>query len=341
MRSSVVVIDRGVRPSRHRHAVVHAAELRIGLFRIVGDVEGAVQEERPVLVLDDESGRLADHQVRKVPPCLVDLLAVSIQVVKGGPPRVRVQELVLEIVYEAAQMPVRLVKALVQGLMSGLGAEVPLPGEAGPIAVLPKDFRQRDLADMHVAAVLVQGIVREPVCHARPLRNAPGQKLRARGTAHGVCIRLGEAHAAPGECVDVRRVNVVRAVAARIERSLVVRVDDDDIRALAGLRCWAAGRAKGSADRSHESSPRQFPHRPMLSEPQASLPPFGAVRLQPADFMGSLLRAPGRSRTRWRQPPGSCPERRSATAPRPSPSAPPRCRSDGGNRCVTGTRRRF
>ena len=70
----------------------------------------------------------------------------------------------------------------------------------------------------------------------------------------------GEADAALGERVDVGGVNVIRPVATRIERSLVVGVDDDDV-GLARPGRSLGRRTQRSANGSEESASRQCCHR--------------------------------------------------------------------------------
>jgi len=68
-------------------------------------------------------------------------------------------------------------------------------------------------------------------------RVQPGEQRGARGTASRCVVELGEAQAALGERVKVRRLNLA-AVASKIREAHVVRENDDDVRA--GNRCSAA-----------------------------------------------------------------------------------------------------
>ena len=236
--------ERGVHAPRIGQSGVVIQPLLLGLQRVVRDVDRPVEEEGlPAIPRPDELLGFAQGLLGEEPPLVVDLLSVAPEVVDIGAAPVIEMRVAVD---APAQESPEIVEAPVVGGIFGTGAQVPLADAGRPVAV-----------GLHA---LGDGLLfgRE----ARPARIAgqagargelPGHQAGARGGAHGRGVELREAHAARGQRIHVGRTKVGRPVAVHVQRTVVVRVDDDDV----GRRCLRRSRTgqQQAAGTQHELSP--------------------------------------------------------------------------------------
>ena len=125
-------------------------------------------------------------------------------------------------------------------------AQVPLADHVGVVAGVLEELRQRGDAVVEVALVAVQAhlVRRRKLAHvaeAVEVRVDAGEQHRPGGGAARVGVEVREAHALPGQRVEVRRLDLA-AEHAHVGEAHVVAEDDDDVR--------PAGRVLGAAARS-------------------------------------------------------------------------------------------
>ena len=148
---------------------------------------------------------------------------------------VALQEIVRVVVYESTPDPEELVEPLAGRSMVAVGPEVPLPEEGRPVTRSLHSLGQGYFLEGHVDALLgVAHIPLEPFVDPAPLRMAPRQQGDPGRAAEGVGVGLGEAHPRCREFVDMGGAQVVRAVATRIEGTLVVGEENHHV---GPLRC--------------------------------------------------------------------------------------------------------
>ena len=148
---------------------------------------------------------------------------------------VALQEIVRVVVYESTPDPEELVEPLAGRSMVAVGPEVPLPEEGRPVTRSLHGLGQGYFLEGHVDALLgVAHIPLEPFVDPAPLRMAPRQQGGPGRAAEGVGVGLGEAHPRCREFVDMGGAQVVRAVATRIEGTLVVGEENHHV---GPLRC--------------------------------------------------------------------------------------------------------
>ena len=135
------------------------------------------------------------------------------------------------VVNEAGEVAEVGFKSLIQRAVADLCPEMPLAEQRGAVAGGFQHFGQGDFLGRHVEILAVRAmpVSLRPIPHAAALRMAAREQRRPRRAAHGMRVSLGEADAGGGQLVHVRRLEVRRAVAVRIERSLVVGEEDDHV----------------------------------------------------------------------------------------------------------------
>ena len=143
----------------------------------------------------------------------------------------------------AAAIAVEMVIAAFQRAEIGQVAEVPLADQGGAVAGLAQQRRQGGVVRWQADALFRAAGQRFLQPDGQAHLVAAGDDGDARGGAdRGIGIGLGEAHAARGDAVDVRGLQIRPAVAADIGEAHVVGDDEDDVGlARRGLRRGGAG----------------------------------------------------------------------------------------------------
>ena len=138
-----------------------------------------------------------------------------------------------------------------------LVAQVPFAGEECLVAVFLERLGNGDLLKRKVATVVgvEQGIRRtvglagDPVGYIDPDRMAAGHDTGACRTADGTGrIAMREAHAAPGQAIDVWRLVIRAAVGPDVRPTHVVHKEEHEVGLLGGVkrRCGCDKNAEGA-----------------------------------------------------------------------------------------------
>ena len=217
----------GVGLPRHGQVLVALLELPVGLFGVVGDVEGHVEEEGLVPMGVDVVEGAIRHQVREVLVALEDLHVVLVEVVEALP----VQEEVVVVVDETAEVAEVVVESLGQRIVAFLGTEMPFTENGGGIACLPENFRDGEFGSGHVpvAAVAALAVPLGPVDHTRALGVAAGHEEGAGRATDRVGVSLGEADPGSRQAVHGGSVEILRTVTVGVQGALVVGEEEDHV----------------------------------------------------------------------------------------------------------------
>ena len=204
--------------------------------RPVRSGERGVEEERlrPLLtpVLTDELHRLVCDGIG-----VVKLLGLIPRVIRDRDDGVVAHERTrIEVTARAVNRPVETIKSALQRpvvcvrerLRRLARRHVPLAHRVVAIPRRPQRFGDGDTTPIQVPAIAVGSAIIHHVPDARLMRMQPREQRRARGTASRRVVELGEAHAAPGERIQIRRRNLA-AVTADVREPHVVRENDDDV----------------------------------------------------------------------------------------------------------------
>ena len=233
-----------LRPARRAHwfvaPVVAALVFRdVRILRVQRPVrsgERGVEEERlrPLLtpVLTDELHRLVCDGIG-----VVKLLGLIPRVIRDRDDGVVAHERTrIEVTARAVNRPVETIKSALQRpvvcvrerLRRLARRHVPLAHRVVAIPRRLQRFGDGDTTPIQVPAIAVGSAIIHHVPDARLMRMQPREQRRARGTASRRVVELGEAHAAPGERIQIRRRNLA-AVTADVREPHVVRENDDDV----------------------------------------------------------------------------------------------------------------
>ena len=193
--------------------------------RVVGHVD---EDGARAVLLEDADGAIGD-QVGHVAgdldrPIVLEQIGVHRRVGAGG---------VLVVVDEAALEPEELVEAMGVRAVLRLPPEMPFPDEGGVVAGAFEQPRQRRRGRGEPALRILLRPDAERRLERVALLVAAADQAGARRRAGGaVGVEVGEPDAVPRQAVDVRRLDVRRAVDAEVAVAGVVRHDQDDVRAV-------------------------------------------------------------------------------------------------------------
>ena len=182
---------------------------------------------------------LANHEIAKIASVFPNLDAVAPQIVQVR--RHPVEEVGV-VVDAPAHMAIGEVEALAVGHGLGSVAEMPLPDVGCCISRVLEDFRHRYFLRGQPCLPLVGGNVSG---YARPWWKSSRKQARPRCGAYGRGrIHLSEANSGCRQFVQRRGGKILRAVAVGVDGSLVVRVNDYDVRFVLGRKADKTTNAK-------------------------------------------------------------------------------------------------
>ena len=257
-----------------------------------------------------------------------------------------------EVVHLADDVAVEVVEAAVLRPVLLVGvAEVPLADHRRLVADVLQRLRQRALVGRQAVGVAGEDHQRlQAVAH----RIAAGHQRRARRRADGLAVERLEPHAALGQRVDVRRLDLAAAI-AEVGVAEVVGEDDDDVRPTGLLRLRRDGARSRRRRQASRTTTVADTYHVLCVSFRAQWLPDGWLS---ASSALSTVKLPGRWRggnslKLARKPPTICcvgtARRRGDTTSRCSPSLPGRVRSDrsagrrrsvrAGSRTACATRR--
>lgn len=217
--------DGGVGTAGHGQILIELGVFLECLLRVVRDVVTDVEQERILLVPIDEFEGAFGDQFREIFAILENFGGAFEEVVKP----LLVQEVVVVVIDEAIADPEEFIEALLHRAEVAMGTDVPFAEETGAVAGVLQHFGEGHFLQGHVDPIGAVDVVLGPGIDSGALRVPSGQKRGARRAANGMGIGLGEADAVSCETVDRGGVEIVGSVTARIERALVVGVENDDV----------------------------------------------------------------------------------------------------------------
>jgi hypothetical protein len=202
-----------------------------------------------------------------------------------------------------AQRAERMVEAVRLRAELGLVAEVPLADEAGGVAVVFQEPRQRAAVGGQAELERAAGAA-ERGLDAHALLVAAGDERGARRRTLRHRVKVREPHALAREAVDVGRADIGRSIAAEVAVAGVVGHDEDDVRPHGG---GAGGRScresDGEGDGEQQAGQEGHGDEKLAGSPEGSGPrrtARGALSCAPA-CRSSLMKLPRRLGSRRNQ----------------------------------------
>ena len=191
-----------------------------------------VEEERLVLVLLDESHRLAKPHVRAVTLKLLELAVPLVGVVEVG-----VAPVIRGLPHTTAAMPDHVLETPVLRPMRRIVAEMPFPDHPSHITCIRKHIRHRPLIRVQHRPPRTRAI------RSRPSRITPRHQRRTSRRAKRADVKVRHANRLRMKSIQIRRPENRIPMATEITVALVVRHDQDDVGFLGG-DCHRCGSEK-------------------------------------------------------------------------------------------------
>src|SRR5215813_2631798 len=156
-----------------------------------------------------------------------------------------------EVIDIAAQVSAEAIEAVLVGIEFGLIAEMPFAEDPGGVPGFLKLPRETDLCVRGESVVAGAGSGND-FGDAAALLIASGHQPRAGGTTNGPAgMEIGEADAARGEAVEIRRPNVGVAVAAHVAVAEIVGENQQNVRPARGSGQRGGGGAEEKPPAGH------------------------------------------------------------------------------------------
>lgn len=243
-------------------AVIHVffGDLRLGtarrLERRVNGLVGEVEEERFLRVLANKLDGVLVQQVSEVTARLHRVLALA-QFVGA------IEIFVAIVIRVAEQRAEVFVEAVPRGIELRRVAKMPLAKRASCVPGGLEHFRDARLACWKAKRMFVRlldplvayapellgGETHGPLKSHALLPTAGDERATGWGADGGIGVEVGELHSLSREAVNVRRPNVLRAIAAEVRVTHVVHEDEDDVGFGGGGREAGKRRSEKQSDR--------------------------------------------------------------------------------------------